>query len=894
MIKKLPISVLAIVGSMILSSGVGNVREDNIPTRAQDLVQKVRAEDGDYVLVKKASDLVSGSKVLIAASAYNYAMSATQSTNNRGRVAVTKGTNADGYNIVTFTGNVGQFTLGNGTSSGTYSFYDASYNGYLYAGSSSSNQLKTQTSLTANSSWNITIASSGVATVKATGSNKRNIMKYNSSSGIFACYSSGQKDIAIYKLQDKPQPVNVAVTGVTLDKTSVTVDEGSNFTLNATVAPSNATNKAVTWASSNTAVATVSNGAVTAKAAGNANITVTTQDGNKVATCAVTVKAVQVDPPVDETTITLEPADISTSYSSYAMEKDGQVFTVSNVRRYSSTLQFQRSNGYILNNDALPGLKSVTLETYSGRSFSGTLYSGTEAASTARSQSVRNGYTYNIPEGDEFFALLVGSSTGYLKSIKVTFGGEQQQPVEINPTGISLNVSSAEMKIGDTKQLSVTYAPANCNANKGVSFSSNNTAVATVNSNGLVTAKAAGNAVVTATSTYNANIKATANITVKENAVINDKDAWTIMIYMCGADLESNSRYRLATSDIKEILSVGGQPDDVNIIIQTGGAKSWASTYGVNANYTQRWHVANKQLVKDADLARANMGLTSTFQSFLEWGLNNYPAEKTGVVLWNHGGAMRGVCYDENYSDDCLLNSEVNAALAGAFNNTNQSGKLEFIGYDACLMQVQDVAEFNSNYFNYMVGSEESEAGYGWDYDTWVDDLYAKRPTTTILKAVVDGFIADNGGVNSTSNDQTLSYLNLANMPAYKNAWENMASALSNKVTSSNKSSFRNLVTSAKHYADSDYTYFGVFDAKDFVNKLAANSTFNPGSSYTNAVLSAHANLVEYSSCGKGAGNSYGLTMFYAVNANCYKGTYYIAAQTNFSNWRAFNSSFGY
>ena len=447
MIKKLPISVLAIVGSMILSSGVGNVREDNIPTRAQDLVQKVRAEDGDYVLVKKASDLVSGSKVLIAASAYNYAMSATQSSNNRGRVAVTKGTNADGYNIVTFTGNVGKFTLGNGTSSGTYSFYDASYNGYLYAGSSSSNQLKTQTSLTANSSWNITFASSGVATVKAAGTNKRNWMRYNSSSGIFACYSSGQKDVAIYKLQDAPQPVNVAVTGVSLDKTSVTVDEGASFTLNATVAPSNATNKAVTWASSNTAVATVSNGVVTAKAAGNANITVITQDGNKVATCAVTVKAIQVDPPVDETTITLEPADISTSYSSYAMEKDGQVFTVSNVRRYSSTLQFQRSNGYILNNDALPGLKSVTLETYSGRSFSGTLYSGTEAASTMRSQSVVNGRTYNIPEGDEFFALLVGSSTGYLKSIKVTFGGEQQQPVEINPTGISLNVSSAEMKI---------------------------------------------------------------------------------------------------------------------------------------------------------------------------------------------------------------------------------------------------------------------------------------------------------------------------------------------------------------------------------------------------------------------------------------------------------------
>ncbi|MCR5309026.1 MAG: Ig-like domain-containing protein [Bacilli bacterium] len=893
MIKKLPISVLALVGSMILSSGGFDVKDHVVPTRAVDLANVIRAEDGDYVLVKKASDLVSGSKVIIAANAYNYAMSATQSTSNRGRVAITKTTNADGYNIATFTGNVGQFTLGNGTSSGTYSFYDANYAGYLYAGSSSSNQLKTQSNLTANSSFTISIASSGVATVKATGSNTRNTMKYNSTSKIFACYSSGQKDIAIYKYKVNDVPANVAVTGVTLDKTSANVEVGDTFTLNATVAPSNATNKKVNWATSNSAVASVANGVVTAKAAGNATITVTTEDGNKVASCAVTVKAVQVVPPGDETVITIEPNDISASYSSYATEIDGQVFTVSNVRRYSSTLQFQKSNGYILNNDALPGLKTVTLETYSGRSFSGTLYSGTEAASTARSQSVRNGYTYNIPEGDEYFALLVGSSTGYLKSIKVTFG-ESAQPVEISPTGISFGETSGEMKVGATKQLTVDYVPANVNANKGVTFASNNTAVATVNSNGLVTAKAAGNATITATSTYNPNLKATYAVTVKENAVVNDKDAWTIMIYMCGADLESTSSYRLATADIKEILSVSGQPDDVNIIIQTGGAKSWASTYGVSANYSSRWHVANKQLVKDVDMSKVNMGLTSTFQSFLEWGLNNYPAEKTGVVLWNHGGAMRGVCYDEQFNDDCLLNSEVNAALAGAFNSTNQNGKLEFIGYDACLMQVQDVAEFNSNYFNYMIGSEESESGYGWDYDTWVDDLYAKKPTTTILKAVVDGFIADNGGVSNTRNNQTLSYLNLANMPVYKNAWENMASALSNKVTSSNKSSFKNLVNSVKHYADNDYTYFGVFDAKDFINKLAANSTFNPGSTYTNAVLSAHANLVEYSSCGKGAGNSYGLTMFYAISSNCQKGTYYTAAQTNFNNWRAFNNSFGY
>ena len=361
---------------------------------------------------------------------------------------------------------------------------------------------------------------------------------------------------------------------------------------------------------------------------------------------------------------------------------------------------------------------------------------------------------------------------------------------------------------------------------------------------------------------------------------------------MCGADLESENQ--LATGDIKEILAVSGQPDDVNIVIETGGAKSWASTYGISSTYLERWHVENKQLVKDNQLSYASMGLTSTLQSFIEYGLNNYPAERTGLVFWNHGGGMRGVCYDEKKNDDVLKNSEIKSAVSGALNNCGMSGqKLEWVGYDACLMAVQDIAETNSAYFNYMIASEESEAGYGWDYDTWVDDLYAKKTTNTILKAIVDGFIKDNGGASSSSGDQTLSYMNLAYASAYKTAWEAMAAQLNSVVTSSNKSSFNSAITSnVKHYADSDYDYFCTFDAYDFVNKLATNSAFSSfriDSSYTNAVIEAHGNLVAYNLAQKGAGVSKGLCMYWP-NSSQYSdvSTYYTTSETNFTTWRSF------
>lgn len=83
---------------------------------------------------------------------------------------------------------------------------------------------------------------------------------------------------------------DVSVTGVSLDKTSAELEVGDTLKLTATIEPADATNPNVTWMSDKKDVATVENGTVTAKAAGTAVITVTTEDGGKTATCTVTVK----------------------------------------------------------------------------------------------------------------------------------------------------------------------------------------------------------------------------------------------------------------------------------------------------------------------------------------------------------------------------------------------------------------------------------------------------------------------------------------------------------------------------------------------------------------------------------------------------------------------------
>ena len=472
--------------------------------------------------------------------------------------------------------------------------------------------------------------------------------------------------------------------------------------------------------------------------------------------------------------------------------------------------------------------------------------------------------------------------------------------VYVNPTSIS--ASDIKLGVDASKKIELTFSPTDT-TKKDVTFVSNNESIATVDSQGNVTGKSVGSTTIKITSTAVSTVTKTINVTVSDEV----KDAWTVLMYVCGADLESasGSDGGQATADLKEIASVSGQPDDVNVVVQAGGAKSWKSTYQsvINSSYANRFHLNNKSYVKDAQIAKANMGLTSTLQSFLTWGIETYPAENYGLIFWNHGGAMTGCCFDEQYSDDSITPEEVAQAIKGARTATGMTDKFEFIGYDCCLMQVQDIAGLNSEYAKYQVASEESEWGYGWTYDGWIDDLFAKKSTENILKAIVDSFksetIRQMG--SGSSNDQTLSYLDLSKWAAYETAWEDMASTLSGVVNSSSKwSTLASVINSCQKYGESSDGWntvypFDVFDAGSFCTKMKASSSYKSNTTLMNkitAVQNAESDLVAYEWHGGGSSGSTGVAMFAPLSGYSYK-TEYSETQTTLSTWRSICINYG-
>ncbi len=243
----------------------------------------------------------------------------------------------------------------------------------------------------------------------------------------------------------------INVTGVELSNSSINISIGDTYVLNATVLPSNATNKEVLWSSTNTKVATVNNGLVTGVSEGSASIIVTTKDGNMSAICSVTVNKAS-DLPSNISVINLNknntPSEISsiTTSGTYKVDSKYSYYYYGVSKTSNAHIKIDNA-GYINNVDAIAGLKSITV-TYARLSQYGELRLKTrDSLITSPAQggeAITSSQTYTYtPDATEntFFSICASAGSFIIYSIKIEYQNDLTYvaPTRSGQTKIDIN-----------------------------------------------------------------------------------------------------------------------------------------------------------------------------------------------------------------------------------------------------------------------------------------------------------------------------------------------------------------------------------------------------------------------------------------------------------------------
>ena len=268
----------------------------------------------------------------------------------------------------------------------------------------------------------------------------------------------------------------ISVTGVSVTDKEISLEEGKEQTLTATVSPSNATNKAVTWGTLDPSIATVDqNGKVTAVAEGSTVITVTTADG---------------------------------AYNTYVLvkvtAKPSTIVEVEGVTLDAKTLNLTEGENKTLTATVLPANATNKKVTW-------------ESIDTSVATVDQNGKVTGVKAGSTTVVVYTedGNQQAYCTVTvvaKQTTEQTTQEPVTIDATGLKLNVSSEmTLALKKTKNITATVLPANA-TNKSVTFTSSNKSVATVTSSGKVKAVAPGIAVITVKTANNISKKITIKV----------------------------------------------------------------------------------------------------------------------------------------------------------------------------------------------------------------------------------------------------------------------------------------------------------------------------------------------------------------------------------------------
>ena len=284
-----------------------------------------------------------------------------------------------------------------------------------------------------------------------------------------------------------------------------------------------------------------------------------------------------------------------------------------------------------------------------------------------------------------------------------------------------------------------------------------------------------------------------------------ERAGFTLLIYMIGSDLESLDG--AATDDITEIVSACSG-EGLKILFQTGGAQRWYRPEITSAG-TQRLEAADGTLTSIEDLGVLPMASPDTLRDFIRWGTERCPADRYGLILWDHGGAsLLGYGKDEYYPSDSLT-------LAGLRQALDEAGtRFSFIGFDACMMGTLETALALAPCADYMIASEEMEPSTGWYYPEWITEL-SKDPDMAIPDLgprIVDSFL--NGPDYNKWDYYTLAVLDLSFAGLLRDALKDYL-AESAEYLDTGFSRFSLARTSAKSYGDDSFESVDLIDFLD-------------------------------------------------------------------------------
>ena len=326
------------------------------------------------------------------------------------------------------------------------------------------------------------------------------------------------------------------------------------------------------------------------------------------------------------------------------------------------------------------------------------------------------------------------------------------------------------------------------------------------------------------------------------------KDKVTIMIYMCGTDLESRSS--MATRDLVE-MTKASLSDKVHIIVYTGGCTRWNNSV-VSSNKNQIYEVKSGGLERLSD----NMGTDSmtkpeTLTSFIKWCAKRYPANRNELILWDHGGgSVTGFGYDEKYPRSGSM------SLAGINDALKASGvTFDFIGFDACLMATLETGLMLDRYADYMIASEETEPGIGWYYTNWLSRLSANpaMPTVEIGKNIVDDFVSA-CAMQTHGQSATLSVVDLAELSnTVPESLKDFSQSLSKLIKNNEYQQISNARNGTREFARS--SVIDQIDLVHFAKKLGTRE----GKELANDLLSA----VKYNRTSSNMSDAYGLSIYF-------------------------------